>query len=802
MAFKKHNPGCPCCDCVIFSTGFSGDDCDEFSLFDGAGYTCDGSGILSISDADVKVLANTPHPFSPYPQRLVAKVAGDDGSEIRLLLVVDEAADTGLIVEYRPGSASDPCGELRLFSWNGATETLLSGPLKVPYAEPDAQVDLGGCYDEDEEDLMGWIEFTVDGETEVRFLQSTIAWTAGESAGFGTGPTHTGTAEFDSFNLETQYYWEDGDDPYYDTPQYCDPCGGTCDWAILRAGGDANDFACQWQGDTTNWTLGASGLTTTTGASAITHRHPYPHDWKGGTWYRWHEVRCDIQADTNGRVVRLLAASDADGDNCVAVEVTFGQGTNNECGDVRLIKIVGGSVTAISPTHRIAALPKDQVVTVRLEYQNGSVVAQVGNVITQEGTDDGHVVSIVGPSPNPAVRQLRNETGGQPYGGPYVGLAVAGGSGTAEFASFKAGCDPIPRRCDMEVDEFDFDSGNWEQCPWTLVSGSWPTRALSGSDYQLNFTSAGKLLHLNPAQEEVQDKYWSSVQFEKLAVNNQSIALLWGADNAAANACKAELVRAYPTYNSYFRLYDSTGGVINTVTGAHLLDGMEIRGCVDGKALGGHLMDVAGYEIDSITTGGATGAVDGFSGMEVNPATGTITVNKLHTRRGTGTDSGEVCSRCYTECGCCYAGQLPYELLVELEGSAGTAYLGGWPPHSSCICTDLNRGYYVYPDATQSDCLRIGEYSPPSCPSTTIGLRLRCIAGYPGFVCTGWPGVGTPWYLELSLAGYAFNVIFWATSDPSEDCGEWSRKEFTACENADHYPGCTDTPMRAYISAV
>ena len=85
MAWRRHNPGCPCCGC----------DC-LLDSFDSA---------IGVTDEEETILRATLHPQKPYPTWLKADVEMDSGTIGRLFFVWDDSdPGDGLYVVFTPQS--------------------------------------------------------------------------------------------------------------------------------------------------------------------------------------------------------------------------------------------------------------------------------------------------------------------------------------------------------------------------------------------------------------------------------------------------------------------------------------------------------------------------------------------------------------------------------------------------------------------------------------------------------------------------------------------------------------------------
>lgn len=242
MALKKNHPGCStgvncACDsaCTLLYESIS--DGVPATLTDVDGTWTEDGGYLTTSDADAWIRTTAAH--TSAGMRAEAKVRGSaPGDLLRVLVAAAADGSTYLAAELELGTCADGDGVLRLIE-DGATVA------EVVVAELVAETfhTLRVCYDEDTNTLAALVTpgVSLAGGTQgltQRKLEATVTAAAGTYAGWATGGTLAGSAEFN--NLA---WYDDGDDCPSCTPT--DFCAYLADY-FYRSPREQADPGCNW----------------------------------------------------------------------------------------------------------------------------------------------------------------------------------------------------------------------------------------------------------------------------------------------------------------------------------------------------------------------------------------------------------------------------------------------------------------------------------------------------------------------------------------------------------------------------
>jgi len=217
MAFRKNNPGCPCCDpCKI----------DAFTAE------------IEIEDANQATIRPAVHPQSPYPSWLRADVKAETTAIVRLLFLWDDSSPgDGIYVEFIPDSPTSEAGSISVYTKD---DTRIAGPWYVYGGVSDAWHTITVCYDPDTDPNELMITFDPDGETyptQSFNVMLPSGMTVGRKSGYGTG-NGSGSVWFRNYQFDRLWYCGnspytsdcheqmDGWDYYYSLPTrtICHPC--------------------------------------------------------------------------------------------------------------------------------------------------------------------------------------------------------------------------------------------------------------------------------------------------------------------------------------------------------------------------------------------------------------------------------------------------------------------------------------------------------------------------------------------------------------------------------------------------
>lgn len=201
---KKRQPGQPCCDgcpCLIAKDSLAADPLsNKWTLKTGSWDDVAVVDEYAQSTDVVELWHVTPHPDDPFPADVRAKVRGQAGAVLRLVISASGDVDTGaaLIVELTPGVE---CGTLKIWQRLDGDEDLLA--TANVYALAGEWHNLRGCYDPETATFTGSV--LPHGERVWRILASEIENHAdGDAAGIAAGTDDQ--SDFDSFVYRKLWY--------------------------------------------------------------------------------------------------------------------------------------------------------------------------------------------------------------------------------------------------------------------------------------------------------------------------------------------------------------------------------------------------------------------------------------------------------------------------------------------------------------------------------------------------------------------------------------------------------------------
>lgn len=207
MAFKKNNPGCPCCTevCLIQSNDLTSlaDLTGNFTLDDAANFDYDATlGGIKISAVSQTATAKTPHPQSPYPPRVEIEFYGDNvGSQVRIIL------GGSIIIQVTVGDGTSDLDIL-----DASDDSELVDTVTCDGVDRDEWHRLTVCYDPDLTNIAAVLYDLSSGTTYQSCTHYPAGGALGRYAAFGTGPAHVDNVYVRNFRYWRLWYC--GDSPY------------------------------------------------------------------------------------------------------------------------------------------------------------------------------------------------------------------------------------------------------------------------------------------------------------------------------------------------------------------------------------------------------------------------------------------------------------------------------------------------------------------------------------------------------------------------------------------------------------
>jgi len=725
MPIKKNNPGCPCCECLIYQTAFASAAvlADDWTT---SGTVSIVSGELQITTAGATAILDTVHPQYPYPPRLSVQVKGGSSAELRLFLSYSAGGTDGIVIELRP--AADGCGELDIYQISSSSETLLSGTHGVPGLVNNEWHHVAACYDPRDGAISVVVHTADDRYTTITATIS--GHTYGEYAGLGTGATHSGTGYFDSFLFERLWYYGDAEQDdwgvygagyYYDqTIIECSPCNawGTCEW--ISADFSHADNICEWSGATSDWTITSNWITadgTGTGISLILHKTAYPWDDRttalSGNYLgiidetqnaytfemdHYHRIAVTITFIATAGSVLYGVICAVDRDNYIAAKVIVGDAASDYCGTIQLISVASGVSTDISDVHVVRGLVSGTTWVLQLSYYDGLVAAQIG--------DHGYG------------SRLGIQLQAEATYGPYVGLGAD--DYTVYVTEFDAGCRQLIETCQLDSGDFDWDATTWQTCVWDLLSGSWPTRDASD---QLVVDADTAMQFQNPVPIPYRDahKVQLTAAIKTSAQDDTAVGIIFGSDLGGDNYYLAEV--NYAAAGSTLTIYQVNSGSRTqlTTSSSGLPYPFTMTACAAGGRLYAAVTSGAILEADGDSYGGYTG----FTGsVPAGASSGDLVVTQFTTHRiGAGLNAWSthwvyLCTGCRgtTLAACLYCADTTISDQYQLTASG---FEGGQCSNDTGEWCDIDRT--VIADAYQA-CAAAHTYEPDPQPTCTVSV--------------------------------------------------------------------------------
>ena len=613
-----------------------------------------GTGDVDIAAADVRAIANTAHPTSPYNPVVRAVGKGPANSELRVYL--SWTGTSGLVAEFRPGAE---CGTLELIEVQSGSETSITS-ASIPNGVVNVEHEIQACYDDDNGVFYGHVKVIAEAAV-YRITGSPASHTASTGAGFGTGGGHTGTATFSRFD-----FWDLGrPSAYVSEPcEECPPDG--CAWAVGHF--DATGYySCEWDDDGGTWTIDAANewLETTETSSWILHQAT---NWRDTTETR---LKLRFYCDSDDRVIRaIFSALDEDNYNCIEIKV--GTGTDNNCAEIKIIERSGGVDSTIS-TQVVQDVPSGAWYWLSLEMVSGPGNGYTLRAVLAD-TENQDISSTLRVA-------IESYPGFMTYFGDQVGFATAGGSGEVRLSSFVAGCTTFLQYCELEVDDFTNWPSSGVQCNWTTISGT--------NMSQSGFTAACMMENQNPPTGIGLDQHAAEIDFTP-STQGDKIGVTAGGDDDSYYLAEIE---AGPT-SPKFRLIKCTAGSKATLQTfadpivAPLSQQGTLRICVQpGGTIVANYTDYLGNTV-ALYDNNET-PFGGYCGIDATPAGSVVVANEFRTYRVGSINAAYPAET--QECDFC---ELPCTACIDNTPSAWIVSTST-VEDGNCDCSILNGSFYV-----------------------------------------------------------------------------------------------------------
>jgi hypothetical protein len=201
MAFRKHNPGCPCCDdCTIAEYAFSASaELSEFTQDAGTWTVSDG--YLQTTSASALLIADAE--TTSVEQVITLKYLPEaSGDSVTIRFGWDTTSGDYLWAKYTAGSEANGsgCGEIELGIYiDGTGSETLEGPWTVIDGEFGSEKELRVCYDGERATFRFRVGTTTK-DIAIAFEPEGFTHPGGKTVGIETG--QAATYKFDSLKIE------------------------------------------------------------------------------------------------------------------------------------------------------------------------------------------------------------------------------------------------------------------------------------------------------------------------------------------------------------------------------------------------------------------------------------------------------------------------------------------------------------------------------------------------------------------------------------------------------------------------
>jgi hypothetical protein len=802
------NPKCTCCvNCLIYEDAFASDSLAA-SWSETVGMWAISGGVLSTSDADSILIANTVHPDGDdSPAFVSARIRMAAALDIARLIIAWDDSSNYLFAEFW---IEDGCVHIQAYTRIAGTNTAVGDEFIAPFAaSTSTYYPASLCYTPGE-----------DAKLTIRINEpSGLVWseevavsgTFGDRAGVGTGNPVDNTIRFDDFSYKKLYDAS--------TRPSCPACSDRSDYEFCGLFSDeffrddSTNIGCAWEEVAEDWSISSNKLVVTAADALTIWRGKHPD---ATTDVR---IRFSFSVDTGGIVYLILDY--ADDLNFVFVKIE--PGSHGLGGQVSFWRKSAGTDTQLGMTSRMSRMPSglSNVHAFSLCWQDDQIVLEK-SALSGSG-DDASYHGVLG------VTQMAAD--------PRVGLGTGSSSEVqfSEFWVYKYGtgdlgcvdCAAVP--CQIyNNDPRNTSANTTEPGLWDVVSGTWgynttttaQSRWVQGNGDWITASSDAMVIckvgHPGMTLDGLTDLTCKlSLGISTFDFGNVARAIIGWQDSSNYLFAEVEFAAtAWPPYDYGFLRVGKVVAGTPTVLGEIQLSlsgsqpnldvGLSsgqgnsvLQVCYDGMLIRASFlsMTLAGLAVNELATvsgTAGTGWIPGYFGV----ATGTMTAgdmvfgNFIYSHDldfcGDCTAAASRCHICYTLDGSEIVDKTPNAILVKIEGLAST---GGTP--DCTLTTDYNDTFvlpfYGVNDSVNNDCvwhtvplicvhptdsntkdaltLSMGRYTSGS----DVGWRLTVQLTAWSDVYSGSPGQGTVTWTEIVLIGEV-SSYFDGIGGQSMDC--------------------------------